>query len=68
MNPDNFEINVTSTLDEKTGKVDVEIRTSNDCTSAMIAGTINSIMEFFEERYRDEWILALNKFLKNRGF
>ena len=63
-----FTINVTSTLEEETGKVKVDIISEAGCTRAMIAGTINALMEYFEEHNRDEWILALTKFLKNRGF
>ena len=63
-----FTINVTSTLDEETGKVKVDIISEAGCTRAMIAGTINALMEYFEEHNRDEWILALTRFLKNRGF
>lgn len=34
----------------------------------MVTGTINAIMEHFEENNRDEWIIALTRFLKDRGF
>ena len=68
MKPNKLVINVTSTLNEETGKVHVNFVDELECTGAMLAGTMNAILEHFEEKYRDEWIIALTKFLKDRGF
>ena len=59
---------VTSTLNNETGKAHVDVEENFNCTGALVAGTMNAILEHFEKEYHDEWIIALTKFLRDRGF
>lgn len=68
MKTDTLIIKVTSTLNKETGKMNVEFKDDLNCTDAQLAGTMNAILEHFEEKYCGAWIIALTKFLEDRGF